>query len=71
MASERMRIRRYLELLQPGQLNTAIQFPNSIESVDLDLGPVDFGEFKVAISQARQIGGGKCSEKRCVGPAAS
>ena len=57
MASEWIRISRYLEPLQPGQLNTAIHSSDPIETVELDMAPVDFGEFNVAIDRARESGG--------------
>ena len=57
MVSESTRIRRYIDPVQPGQLHIAIQSPDALETVELDLEPVDFGEFRVAINQARQSGG--------------
>jgi len=57
MPSEQIRILRYLEPLQPGQLNTAIHSSEFMETVGLDLAPVDFGEFNAAIDQVRQSGG--------------
>ena len=57
MASELTLIRKFVEPVQPGLLYAAIQSPDSLETVALDLDPVDFQEFRNAIDQVRRSGG--------------
>ena len=56
MSSKLTRIRRFVEMVQPGLLPAALQSPGLLETVELDLDPVDFEEFAEAIDQARQSG---------------